>query len=198
VAAVEPASTAPPPQRPVWVGPVIFAAVGIVVVVLIAVVHRHDTRDDTATRSTTTTAVDRSTTTTRITNGPLGGPGNPLLLGSTGSAGGWTVAVLSPSDADGSVLASLRIVWNGTAGQTIGHSSQLSFRVLDAQGIEHELGGAACAGDPQGALDAVPGLDIGTSDTIPLCWTVTGAGRESSLLVVRVTAVPSPLYFALS
>jgi hypothetical protein len=185
-----------PPPRPVWLAPAIFAALGIVIVVLIAVVHRHDDRSDTA-ATTTTTAVHASTTTTRPRSGPLGGPGNPIPVGGSGTVGGWTLGVLSPTDADGTVLASVRIVWNGTAGQTIGDAKQLSLQVLDQDGNAHDLGGAGCPGDPAGALAAVPGLDVGTSDTLALCWSVPHVDRDTSMLVVQVAAAPTPLYFAL-
>jgi hypothetical protein len=198
VAAVEPTSTGLPPPRPVWVGPAIFAAIGIVVVVLIAVVHRHDDRDDTAARSTTTTTVHRTTTTARPVSGPLGGAGNPIHVGAGGTIGGWTITVLSPSDSDGAVQASVRIQWNGTSTQSIGAVSELSLLVDDPDGVEHELGGPACPGDPASALAAVPGLDAGTSDTLALCWSVSAADRAGSLLAVRASSVAEPLYLALA
>jgi len=198
VADVEPTSTAPPPVRPVWVGPAIFAAIGIVIVVLIAVVHRHDDRNDTEARSTTSTTIHRTTTTVRAVSGPLGGAGNPIHVGDGGTIGGWTITVLSPSDADGAVQASVRLQWNGTSTQSIGAVSELSLVVDDPDGVEHDLGGPACPGDPASALAAVPGLDVGTSDTLALCWSVSAVDRSASLLAVRSSQVAEPLYLALA
>jgi hypothetical protein len=183
----------------VWVGPAIFAAIGIVLVVLIAVIHRHDRDDTTTARTTTTTTVERATTsTTRPVSGPLGGPGNPIPVGSAGSIGGWSVTILNPSDVSGAVQASVRLEWDGRSGRTIGDAGELSLHLTDPSGGEHDLGGAACAGDPADELAAVPNVDIGTSDTVPLCWSAPVVDRTLSMIVVRSAAATGQLYLALA
>jgi hypothetical protein len=189
-----------PPLRPVWVVPAVVAALGIVVVVLIAVVHRaNDRAPGVAATSTTTAPPARPTSTAvpRDSSAAAGSRANPFPVGTAGPVGGWTITVESASVQGSALNASVRVEWDGTATATVGDPTDLSLRIDDATG-EHELGGTGCTGDPAAALAAVPHLDVRTSDTVALCWSVTGLDLPNSVLAVRSATASQPTYLSVS